>query len=815
MKSRFLIIALTATGAICSYGQTVEQTPYGARIITPQTVTELQFFTPASVRVVKYPAATPAPEMRESLSVIAHPTETKVRTIRTDSTLTLRSPAFAATVSLTDGSISYTDSDGKLLTSECGTLFSPVDDAARSTYAISQRFRLADNEAIYGLGNYENGTLSQRGCTHTLQPGNIEDGIPVMQSVKGYGIIWDNYSPIAFSDNAEGMSFTSSAGDYMDYYFMYGGNADGVIRQIRTLTGKVPMFPLWSFGFWQSRERYKSQDELLEVVARHRKLGVPIDGIIQDWQYWGNNYQWNAMEFLNPGFHNPQLMMDSVHSMNAHAIISIWSSFGPQTKQYRELDSKGLLFNIATWPESGIDNVWPPRMDYPSGVRVYNPYSAEARDIYWKHLTRLHDFGMDGWWMDSTEPDHFNVTEADLDTPTGMGSFRSVRGAFPLMTVGGVYDHQRQVSDSKRVFILTRSGWTGQQRYGCNVWSGDVSSTWEMLRNTVPALLNFTLTGNPNTNSDIGGFFCGAYNNGRNDNFATRNPQFQELYVRWLQMGAFTPMMRSHGTDIKREIYYFGKEGEPVYDAIRDAIRLRYRLLPYIYSTAWMVTDGDYSYMRALWMDFPADTATHNCHTQFMFGPALLAAPVLTAQYTPEKVMNLDANTGWNRTTTTDGTEAFTVDFTAPRTYGVYLPAGTEWYDFHSGELLQGGDSVSAATTLGTIPLYVRAGAIIPVGPEVQYATEKPWDDLEIRVYPGADGRFTLYEDEGDNYNYENGAYSTIEFRWNDKSNRLTIGKRTGDFPGMLANRLFRVKNMATGRMAEVNYNGASQTVRL
>ena len=772
------------------------------------------FYTPATVRIEKQSGDSRKPA--ESYSVISTPDKVRLTSGESSGRFVLKSDRIRIEIDKSTGLVSFYTDKGRLLTAEKDPAeFRPVSYSGQPTLAVEQSFSIDSDEAVYGLGNLEHGNLSQRGLTRALFPSNIEDGIPLMQTSKGYGIFWDNYSPTTFSDKGDRFLFFSEIGPDIDYYFMYGGDSDGVIAEIRALTGDVPMFPLWTYGFWQSRERYKTQKETVGVVEKYRELGVPLDGIIQDWQYWGNNYLWNAMEFMNPDFDRPQSMVDTIHDMNVHIIISIWSSFGPQTKPYAQLAEKDLLFDIATWPQSGIADRWPPRMDYPSGVKVYNAYSPEARDIYWDNLRRLHDFGMDGWWMDSTEPDHFNVTEADLDTPTGMGSFRSVRGAFPLMTVGGVHDHQRQVSDSKRVFILTRSGWTGQQRYGCNVWSGDVSSTWEMLRNTVPALLNFTLTGNPNTNSDIGGFFCGAYNNGRNDNFATRNPQFQELYVRWLQMGAFTPMMRSHGTDIKREIYYFGKEGEPVYDAIRDAIRLRYRLLPYIYSTAWMVTDGDYSYMRALWMDFPADTATHNCHTQFMFGPALLAAPVLTAQYTPEKVMNLDANTGWNRTTTADGNTDFTVDFTAPRTYGVYLPAGTEWYDFHSGELLQGGNSVSASTTLGTMPLYVRAGAIIPVGPEVQYATEKPWNDLEIRVYPGADGRFTLYEDEGDNYNYENGAYSTIEFRWNDKSNRLTIGKRTGDFPGMLANRLFRVKNMATGRMTEVNYNGTSQTVRL
>lgn len=556
---------------------------------------------------------------------------------------------------------------------------------------------------------------------------------------------------------------------------------------------------------------------ITEVVKKHRELGVPLDGIIQDWQYWGNNYLWNAMEFMSPDFNNPEKMMADIHGDNAHVIISIWSSFGPQTKQYHELNEKGLLFDFSTWPESGISHIWPPRKDYPSGVRAYNPYSKEARDIYWKNLRRLYDFGMDGWWMDSTEPDFYNGTEKDMIAQTGMGTFRKVRGAYPLMTVGGVYDHQRATSDKQRVFILTRSGFAGQQRYGCNVWTGDTQSTWDMLRRSVPAMLNFTMTGNPNTNSDIGGFFAGGYNTPGKPNSAVANPLFQELYVRWLQMGAFNPMMRSHGTDIMREIYFFGKKGETVYDAIEEAIRLRYALLPYIYSTSWQVTDKGASFMRPLMMDFPADKNGWNRGDEFLFGDQLLVAPVLEAQYTPEKVSKADENTGWDRKeNAAAGESATTVDFMAERQADVYLPAGSEWIDFWTGERLKGGKTITKATTLKTIPLYVKAGGIIPVGPDVQYATEKPWDNLEIRVYPGANGEFTLYEDEFDNYNYEKGAYSTITFNWNDKTRTLTIGERRGEYPGMLTNRSFNinlVKPGDAGVAKSVTYTGKPVSV--
>lgn len=811
-----IALLMTVLAAPHLHAADIVDIPGGVKATAGGNEITMQFYTPGTIRVTKLPAGHTADE--KSLAVIAEPGSVKTSTSRKNGSVELKSDRLSARLDLKAGAISFYDAKGRLLTREAGnSVFTPMKDADRDSYKARQAFTLDKNEAIYGLGNLENGQLSQRGISRRLEPGNVEDGIPVVVSVKGYGIYWDNYSPTDFNEAGNVMSFESSVGDKTDYYLMTGDNADGVIAEMRDLTGQVPMFPLWTYGFWQSRERYKSQGEITEVVKKHRELGVPLDGIIQDWQYWGNNYLWNAMEFMSPDFNNPEKMMADIHGDNAHVIISIWSSFGPQTKQYRELNEKGLLFDFSTWPESGISHIWPPRKDYPSGVRAYNPYSKEARDIYWKNLRRLYDFGMDGWWMDSTEPDFYNGTEKDMTAQTGMGTFRKVRGAYPLMTVGGVYDHQRATSDKQRVFILTRSGFAGQQRYGCNVWTGDTQSTWDMLRRSVPAMLNFTMTGNPNTNSDIGGFFAGGYNTPGKPNSAVANPLFQELYVRWLQMGAFNPMMRSHGTDIMREIYFFGKKGETVYDAIEEAIRLRYALLPYIYSTSWQVTDKGASFMRPLMMDFPADKNGWNRGDEFLFGDQLLVAPVLEAQYTPEKVSKADENTGWDcKENAAAGESATTVDFMAERQADVYLPAGSEWIDFWTGERLKGGKSITKATTLKTIPLYVKAGGIIPVGPDVQYATEKPWDNLEIRVYPGANGEFMLYEDEFDNYNYEKGAYSTITFNWNDKTRTLSIGERQGEYPGMLTNRSFNinlVKPGDAGVAKSVTYTGKPVSV--
>jgi alpha-D-xyloside xylohydrolase len=646
-----------------------------------------------------------------------------------------------------------------------------------------------------------------------MEQGNTEDAVTFFQSVKGYGLYWDNYSPTEFTDDANETSFKSIVGDGVDYYFMYGGNADGVIAKMRELTGKSPMFPLWTYGFWQSRERYKSQNELVNVVKKYRELGVPLDGIIQDWQYWGNNYLWNAMDFLNPDFSDPKRMTEEVHALNAHMIISIWSSFGPQTKPYKEMDQKGMLFNIITWPESGSE-IWPPNLDYPSGVRVYDAYNPEARDIYWKYASQgLFARGVDGWWMDSTEPDHLQPKPADYDTKTYLGSFRKVRNAYPLMTVGGVYDHQRKTTSDKRVFILTRSAFAGQQRYAANTWSGDTGSSWETLRNQIPAGLNFTLTGMPHWNSDIGGFFAGVYNKSWNDGTGSKNPLYQELYVRWIQFGTFNAMMRSHGTDVPREIYHFGTKGEPIYDAIDKSINLRYALLPYIYSTSWEVTNKQSSFMRALFMDFVDDKKVWDIKDQFMFGKSILVAPVVQAQYTPEKIVKVNEESGWNKQDSKENSGKTAVDFTAEKSRNVYLPAGTDWYDFWANEKVNGGQEILKKTTIDMIPLYIKAGAIIPIGPKVQFAAEKNWDNLEIKVYPGANGSFTLYEDEFDTYNYEKGLYSEIEFVWNDASNKLIISNRKGQYKGMLLNRKFTIV-LPTGLKKVVNYSGKKIEVK-
>ena len=759
---------------------------------------EVQFFTPSIVHVVKG-------EPTKTLVITAQPQEVKV----TQKGNTWKSSELTVKLDPQTQTLTFMTNKGKVLLKEKG--ISMVRKNA-DEFEVSQSFLLDKDEAIYGLGTIQNGKMNRRGEKKRMEQSNLEDFQNVLQSIKGWGLYWENYSPTVFEDNAEGMSFTSEAGQGVDYYFMYGGSADGVIAQMRHLSGDVPMFPQWTFGFWQSKERYKSARETEGIVDQYRALNVPLDGIIQDWQYWGSNYLWNAMDFLAEDFSNGKQMIQNVHKKHAHFMISIWASFGPMTQQFRELNEKGLLMPFETWPQSGISHIWPPIMKYPSGVKVYDAFHPEARAIYWKYLKTLYDYGTDAWWMDSTDPDFFNPKESDYQHKVYGGTWRSQRNAFPLATVRGIYESQRKDDRGKRVFIMTRSSYAGQQHYGSNMWSGDVNSSWDMLRKQVPAGLSFTLTGNPNFNTDIGGFFCGSYNT-RGGGSAPKNPQFQELYVRWMQYGLFCPVFRSHGADAPREIWQFGKKGEPVYDAIEKQVRLRYRLIPYLYSIAWQVTSNNDSYMRPLFADFAADKKVWNTTDEFMFGRNILACPIVKAQYTEEKIIRTDAMTGWDRQNVSDGSAVGAIDWSASKTATKYLPKGAQWYDFWTNQQYKGGQDITFATTLDRVPMFVRAGSILPLGPEMQYVGEKAWDNLELRVYPGANGSFTLYEDEGDGYNYEKGIYTTITFEWNNAKKQLVIGERKGSYPGMLQQRKFAVV-LPNGDAKTVDYSGQPVTVQ-
>ncbi|TRX09503.1 glycoside hydrolase family 31 protein [Flavobacterium gawalongense] len=796
MKNAFLsrnhqyILLLVLFSFSSLAAQNYQKTTVGVKTKLQSMDVEVQFYSPSIVRVLKSPEGVAF--KKESLSVNKKPQETKFTIQQQGDVVSMKTDKMEVELNLLTGKVSYLDLNGKSLFTEkeYGTQFTPTVDVKKNSFTVRQAFKLDQDEAIYGLGQLQNGKLQQRNQRIVLKNGNMNVSFPYFLSSKGYGVFWDNYSATTFTDNAQETSMESLE-DCSDYYFMYGGSANGVVTQMRDLTGQAPMFPLWSYGYWQSKERYKNQQELMDVVAKYRELKVPLDGIIQDWQYWGKDSLWNQMGWDSATFPNPKGMADFVHKNNAHLMVVAWPGFGPETKQFTEFKDKNMLIDFDTWPPK-------------SGAKPYDPYNPAARDIYWNYLNKgVFSIGVDAWWLDSSEPDHINVKDADFNQPTYLGSYRSVLNAFPLTHVSGVYDHQRATTSDKRVFILTRSAFVGQQRYGANTWSGDIQSTWESLGKQIPAALNFSLSGVPYWNADIGGFFAGRWEKDGGEN----NPEFRELYVRWLQFGTFTPMMRSHGTQIPREIYNFGKKGVWSYDAIEKNINLRYSLLPYLYSTAWEVTSQSASIMYALPLVFENDPKVRDIKDEFMFGHSFLVAPVVKPMYTGKKE------------------DKVFEDFSTTGSREVYLPKGANWFDFWTGEKLNGGQSVTKETPINIIPLYVKQGTILPWGPKVQYAEEKKWDTLEIRIYPGADGKFTLYEDENDNYNYEKGAFSTIKLEWNEQTKTVTIGKRKGSFNGMIKNRTFNIvlvdkeKGIGVSSTSNFNktitYNGKAKSVKL
>jgi len=755
--------AALSAGAPCpAQAQQYQPTATGLTLTTDSLTVSVQFYTPDIVRVLKFPKGTPG--QHTSLVVLPAPAPGKLRYQTKGGVVQVASPTTQVRVDQRTGQVSFFTGQGQPLASEQpGSLrFRPKTDLGAATYRVRQAFRLAPGEAIYGLGQHQDGHLNYRGQQVTLKQRNMDIAVPVLHSGRGYGVFWDNYSTTQFADSEQGAAFDSEVGDCVDYYLLNGqGTADGVVARYRQLTGQAPLFPRWALGFWQSKERYRSQDETVGVVEKYRSLGVPLDGIVQDWQYWGeNNDLWNSTEFGNPRFPDPAGMVRRVHALHAHQIISVWPSFGQKTKIFRDLQRDSLLFDFITWPRT-------------PHVRVYDAFAPKARDIYWNYLNKnIFSLGMDGWWMDATEPDQIQPFDTDDDNRTPLGSLRRVRNAFPLVTTQGVYQHQRATTSNKRVFILTRSAFAGQQRNGTMLWSGDVDSRWDVLAKQIPAALNLGLAGLPYWNSDIGGFFpSGQYPKGVQD------PAFWELFVRWQQFAAFTPMMRAHGEYTPREIYQFGQKGTWAYDALEKFIHLRYRLQPYLYSNTWGVTSHAGTLMRALPMDFPHDPKVTDMGSEYLFGPALLVRPVTESQYVVRPDKNVPG----------------TPDFAQTKASAVYLPAGAQWVDFWTGERQAGGQTVQRATPIDVLPLYVRAGSVLPLGPRQQYTGEKADAPLELRVYPGADGEFTLYEDENDNYNYENGAYVTIRLRWSDKSRTLTLEPRAGTFPGMPASRTFRV----------------------
>jgi alpha-D-xyloside xylohydrolase len=852
-----------------------------------------------------------------SLVVIGRPTPVPFSLTETPTKLLIISAQLQVEVSKATGALRFLDTAGKLYTEEqpaTPQTLKQVQISGAPSYEASNTFLLKPDEAIYGFGFTGDDTSNRRGKDLLLVQTNVGIIIPVMMSSRRYGVMWDTYSQMRFSDNANGASlWAESAPGGVDYYFMAGKAADDVVAAYRRLTGPAPMYPKQAFGLFMSKERYKTQAQLLDVASSFRKEGFPLDYIVQDWQYWGSDKDgsWSGMTWDPTRYPDPAGMIRQLHDMNLKLMVSIWPSVGNDTALGHELDAHGLRFAPLHWISKH--------------ARVYDAYSPLGRQIYFKHIkSGLLDKGVDALWMDGTEVEvssaMWNAADNIRDTKAlgsnALGDFTRYLSPYTLLTTQGTYDGERATSN-KRVFTLTRSAWAGAQRTAAASWSGDIFASWKTLKQQIAGGVDVTVTGNPYWTNDTGGFFVSEFSGGE------QNPAWRELYARWLQFSAFNPIMRIHGTDVEREPYRFKTLDPQVYASLLDSTRLRYRLLPYIYGLSWKVTSSGYTLMRPLMMDFPDNRAADSIDDQFMFGPSLLVHPVtrpmyhilppppatvpaeflrtpdgqpgLAGQYfegtnfeTPKgqfvdtKIdhtwpdpplaeipggltslnnfsvrwqgtltapedgvyelgvegddgyrLILDGKTvvsNWqNGATRYQGTEqtlhkgqvvkiaieyfqgdgnrslrfawrrpsersrVATTNQPVDLAVQTYLPKGAGWYDFWTNQRFTGGQRVTRDAPLNLFPLYVRAGSIVPMGPEVQYATQAPAAPYEVRIYPGADTRFTMYEDDNETYNYEKGQRATYDLVWNDRARTLTIGARQGSYPGLVRQRQLKL----------------------
>ncbi len=907
MKYFFMLCIVFVTAGVyfnTSYAND-QQLDDGVVIALHKGKIRLQLYDENIVRVTFTPTRS-FPERKSLVVPNKNKSPIKWNLEETAHVLSLITPKLQVQFDRATESIAFLDPVGKVILKESATIprkVTPATIMGESTYHVQQNFLLSDDEALYGLGQHQDGVMNYRGHDVTLVQQNTVAVVPFLVSTRGYGILWDNYSMTKFHDGPDGTFWWSDVADAIDYYFIFGENMDQVMASYRSLTGQAPLFGKWAYGYWQSKERYYRQDEIVNVVREYRRRHIPLDNIVQDWHYWGD-LGWNAMDFDRKNFPDPEKMLKAIHALHAHYMISIWPNFDPKTAVHKDMDARGFIFH----QKDG------------TGTTLYDAFNPGARDLYWKWLNKtLFPLGVDAWWMDATEPEFAGKTPDEILESaktygyTALGSWARYLNAFSLMTTRGVYEHQRQATDKKRVYILTRSAFAGQQRYGATTWSGDIVATWDVLRKQIPAGLNFCLSGIPYWTTDIGAF-------GVRDSMGCWSEAYRELYTRWFQFGAFCPMFRSHGTDTPREIWRFGEKGYWAYDTLVKFDNLRYRLLPYIYSLAWKVTHEGYTMMRGLAFDFPGDRRALNIPGEFMFGPAFLVNPVTKPMYFKNKIKgdlipseNLFAQDGrthgltaeffngtqfekfvekrtvpvvdfdWNDgsrparvndeyysirfsgqvltkeagdyiflTTSNDGIrlwvngqliidnwtdhhaitdvgkitlpantrceiridyyqtrfsavtrlewitpkhspDVYTHKIPPPKTWPVYLPGAMKWYDFWTGESFAGGQTIDAPAPIDQMPLFIKAGSLIPMGPFLQYATEKPEDPIELRIYSGADGEFTLYEDENDGYDYEKGIYAVIPIRWKEKTRTLILDPRRGEFPGMKKDRTFQI----------------------
>jgi alpha-D-xyloside xylohydrolase len=717
--------------------------------------------------------------LKESLSVIQNEFVNKSWVFEeSDEKFLLKTSKLTVEIIKETGSLGFRDDSNKMLfkePEEDSKILEETNVMGEEVYHIRQNFKWAENEAIYGLGQHQdvNSQINLRGLDVDLFQGNRKAAVPILISSKGYGILWDNYSLTRYWDYKVDSYIWSEVGDCINYYFIYGPEIDQVVKGIRFLTGTCPMFPKWFFGYVQCKERYKTEKELVGIVEEYRKRKIPLDLIIQDWRYWGSILKWGQKSFNKKRFPNPKQMIEEIHDLNAKIMISIWPFMARFTKNYKEMKKNKYLYKGRI-------------------IAIYDAFNKEARELYWKQANQgLFKHGIDAWWCDCTEPFTVELADASISRTRfaekstnvikkmvnpKIGSAARYLNAFSLMHSKGMYENQRKVTSEKRVVNLIRSGFTGQQRFSAIVWSGDISARWDVFAAQIPAGLNFCITGIPYWTTDIGAFYTKSskYLLGMKGDFpkGIEDLGYRELYTRWFQFGAFCPMFRSHGTHTPREVWRFGEAGTVFYDTLVKFINLRYRLLPYIYSVAWMVTNQDYTLMRGLVFDFPHDQKALNINDQFMFGPAFLVCPVLQPMYYNPDSVKIE---------------------NAEKQRDVYLPEGTIWYDFWTGEKYEGGQTIQAEAPIELMPLYIKAGSVIPIGPEMQYSTEKIANPITLCIYKGADATFNLYEDENDNYNYEKKLYSIIQISWHEKDQKLICGNQGGSFPGMLEERSFEI----------------------
>jgi len=848
--------------------QSIAKDASGVSLTLPGGVLEIRPLLDRAIRVRYSDGRTPqAPDfvMDQKLPAEAF------QVVESREAITVSTARMKAVVDRATGAVKFENQvGGVFLAEKPGTrLLQPVTLQGKPCFTVGQTFDSPATEKLFGLGQYQDGLWNWRGIPVEMRQLNTQISVPVLISSRGYGLLWDNASrtdfnlpgdPIALSPSQqsagnganaptateqlgsvkkpasqgavrEGSYTTDAAGDYVfcvrdadrsndvaiivdghqiagvtnmwtpraivgkislpahkavtvgvrgggrdvklfgrpladdttfrsdygqgiDYTVFYGPRLDDVVASYRTATGPAPLWPKWAYGFWQCRERYSSQQQLLDTAAEFRRRGIPADLIVQDWQYWGG-HGWGAYEWDASKYPDPAKLIQGLHDLHFKFMISVWCN--PHGKTGSDLQAHHLI--VGSWADL---------------------YSSEGRDIRWKHLNdSFFSIGTDAWWGDATEPGDPGTNL--LGTMLSIGPGDEYTSAYPLFASRSLYDGQRATDPGKRVVTLTRSAFAGQQRYAAASWSGDINGDWETFRRQIPAGLNFCLTGIPYWTTDCGGFFhpAGQY----------RSADYNELLTRWFQWSTFCPVLRIHGYQTTTEMWNWLPETQK---CLLSYDKLRYRMLPYNYSVAGCVTFQGYTIMRALGMDFPTDPKAWDVGDEYLFGPAFLVAPV-----TQPKAVSRD----------------------------VYLPAGANWIDFWTGATQPGGRTVSAAAPIEKIPLFVRAGSIVPFGPELQYAEEKPADPIELRVYPGADGSFILYEDKGDGYGYEKGEYSTIRFTWNDRNQTLDIGARNGAFPGMLQTRTFRVTLVRESRGVgdtfgakpdvEVRYQGRAIRVSL